>query len=502
LNTTSSTFDIVIIGGGIVGCMIARELSRYQLQIALIEKNSDIGAETSAANSAIIHAGYDPLPGTLKAQMNVLGNPLWEPLAAQLDFTYERQGDFVVALSEDEIPTLERLHQIGIQNGVPGMEIISGEQMRRREPLINPDVRAALWAKTGGMCDPFGATIATAENALNNGVKIFLNTKFSGFLMENYRIRGIHTNQGDFYCKWVINAAGVYADEIMHAAGVNAEFKITPRRGEYFILDRAACGLQQILFPVPSKAGKGILVTATVHGNVIVGPNASVLDDKENKAVTPAGMDEIWLGAQKLVPSIKKKDIIALFSGIRAYGNAATPTIGLDYQHDFMIEIAAGVQGLLNLGGIESPGLTASPAIALRVVELLKDAGLKLEPKSNFNPIRKNRPRFRHLSHAQQKELIEQNPLYGRIICRCETVTEGEIVAEIHAPIPATTYDAIKRRTWLGTGRCLGGFDMPKVVNILARELNVSPLQISKKGPGSEYLFCHTKDGGCHETTD
>ncbi|MBI9050877.1 MAG: NAD(P)/FAD-dependent oxidoreductase [Anaerolineaceae bacterium] len=502
MNNTSKQFDVVIIGGGITGSMAARELSRYQLKIALIDKNADIGAETTAANSAIIHAGYDPVPGSLKAQMNVLGNPLWDELSEQLDFAYSRRGDYVVAVGDEELENLEKLHQIGIQNGVPGMQIITADEMRRREPLINPRVSAALWAKTGGVCDPFGANIAAAENAVMNGVQVYRDTKFTGFLMEGTRITGISTNQGDFKCRWVINAAGVYADEVMHAAGVHPEFKITARRGEYFILDRAGCSMDQVLFPVPTDAGKGIVVTASVHGNVIVGPNANLIDDKEDKAITRPGMDEIWSGAQKLVPSIKKSDIIALFSGMRAHGNAPTPGGVVDYQHDFMIEIAPGVEGLINLAGIESPGLTAAPAIALRVVELLKDAGEKLLENPAFNPIRKNRPRFRHLSHAQQKTLIEENPLYGRVVCRCEMVTEGEIVAEIHSPIPATTYDGIKRRTWLGTGRCLGGFDMPKVVDILARELGVSPFEITKKGAGSEYLTCYTKDGVCHDKTE
>ncbi len=499
MKQNTSDFDMVIIGGGVVGCMVARELSRYALKIAILEKNADIGAETSAANSAIVHAGYDPLPGSLKAELNVLGNAMWDELSAQLDIPFVRKGDYVVAIGEEELPALRKLFEQGQQNGVPGLEMVSAEEMRRREPMINPAVSGAFWAKTGGMCDPFAATIAAAENAVVNGVKVFLNTQFESFLMEGSRISGVHTSQGDFTSRWVINAAGVYADEVMHAAGVHPEFKITARRGEYFILDRAGCALDHILFPVPSAAGKGILVTATVHGNVIVGPNATLLDDKENKAVSAAGMDEIWNGALKLVPGLQRSSIIAQFAGMRAHGNAASPDPSMNYQHDFMIEIAQEVQGLINLGGIESPGLTAAPAIALRVVEMLKSAGESLTEKSDFNPIRKQRPRFSHLSHAEREKLIQQNPQYGRVICRCEMVTEGEIVAEIHSPIPATTYDAIKRRTWLGTGRCLGGFDMPKVVEILARELACSPFEITKKGAGSEYLFCHTKDGGCDE---
>jgi glycerol-3-phosphate dehydrogenase len=502
LSVPSRQFDVVIVGAGITGCMVARELSRYQLKIALIEKNADIGAETTAGNAAAIHAGYDPVPGTLKAVMNVLANPMWNELSEQLDFPYKRCGDYVVAIGEDELSNLDQLMTLGRKNGVPGMEIISGDEMRRREPLINPAVTAAIWASTGGITDPFGATIAVAENAVMNGVQVFRETAFSGFIMDGTRITGIHSSKGDFHCKWVINAAGIYADEVMHAAGVRPEFKITARRGEYLLLDRSKYTLDTILFPVPSDKGKGTVCAGSVHGNVFVGPNANLLDDKEDKANTREGLNEIWAGSEKLIPSINKKDIVAMFAGMRPHGNASTPGGAVDYHHDFLIEVAPGVDGLINLAGIESPGLTSAPAIAVRTVELLKDAGEKLVEKADFNPIRKNRPRFKHLSRAEQKKLIDENPLYGRVICRCEMVTEGEIVAEIHSPIPATTYDAIKRRTWLGTGRCLGGFDMPLVVDILARELKVSPFEITKKGEGSRYLSCYTKDGVCHEKAE
>ncbi len=487
------TYDVVIIGGGVIGCMVARFLSRYRLSILIIEKEADIGMGTSAANSAIVHAGYDPLPGTLKAKMNVAANLMWDQLAGELSIPFERRGDYVVAMGPQELEKLDSLLEQGRHNGVPGMHVISAEEMRHREPNINPEVSGALWAPTGGICDPFAVSVAAAENAVQNGVKILLETAFEGFILDGKRIRGIKTNRGSFACRWVVNAAGLYSDNVMHKAGIRPEFQITPRRGEYCILDRAEICINNVLFPVPSDVSKGILVTATLHGNTIIGPNALDIEDKKDKSVTYDGLEELWEGAQKLVPALNRRHVISVFAGLRAAGNAPCETPGVLYEHDFIIEIPKHVQGLVNLGGIESPGLTSAPAIARRVIELLKDAGEELEEKAEWQPIRPSRPRLRDLTHDEQARLIKINPNYGRIICRCELISEGEIQAEIHAPIPALTYDAIKRRTWLGTGRCLGSFDLPKVVALLAQELGVSALEVTKKGSGSEFLLRQTK---------
>ncbi len=492
------TYDVIIIGGGVVGCMVARFLSRYQLKILLIEKESDVGMGASAANSAIVHAGYDPEPGTLKAELNVLANPLWDALSGELGFAFERRGDYVVAVGEEELPALQTLLDQGIRNGVPGLHLISGEEMRRREPAISSAVSGALWAPTGGLCDPFAVTVAAIENAIQNGVTVLLDTAFEDFIIKNNQIMGIRTNQGDFGCRWAVNAAGMYSDMVMHKAGVRPEFFITPRRGEYCVLDRAEVIINNVLFPTPTDKGKGILVTATLHGNTILGPNAEVITDKEDREVTSQGLQEIWQGAQKLVPSLQPKYTIAVFAGLRAMGNAPSKTPGVQHKHDFVVEIPAEVQGLVNLGGIESPGFTAAPAIALRVIELLQNAGEQLQEKSDWNPIRPPRPRFRELPLEEQIRLIQSNPNYGRIICRCENVTEAEIIQEIHAPLPARTYDAVKRRTWLGTGRCLGSFDMPRVVEILAHELGISHFDVSKKGTGTEFLVRSTKGEETH----
>jgi len=488
------SYDIIIIGGGVVGCMVARALSRYRLDILLIEKEEDIGAGTTAANTALVHPGYDPPVGSLKAALNVAGNTMWPQLAAELNFSFEQSGDYVVAIGTEELPILDELMERGRRNGVPGMRLLSAEEMRRREPRINPQVSGALFAATGGMCDPFGVTLAAVENAVMNGARILRETAFEDFIISKGEITGIRTSRGDFACRWAVNAAGLHADEVMHKAGERPEFRITPRKGEYLILDRAEMELKSVYFPVPTAVSKGILATATVHGNTILGPTAVDQEDKQDKENTADGLEEVLAGGKKLIPSVDARQVIAVFAGLRAAGNAPCRTPGVDYGHDFIVEVAEKVRGLINLGGIESPGLTASPAIAQRVVELLQDAGETLTVKKDWNPIRPARPRFRHLTHAERQVLIAQDALYGRIICRCENVTEGEIIAELRSPVPARSYDGIKRRTWLGTGRCQGGFDLPRMTELLARELGVPQTEVSKKGGGSEFLRRLTKD--------
>jgi len=492
----NDNWDVIIIGGGVVGCMIARFLSQYDVRILLIEQNEDIGVGASAANSALIHPGYDPLTGSLKAKMNVMAVPMWPQLAAELNFAYEACGDYVVAIGRHELPKLDELMERGRRNGVSGMCLLSGDDMRQREPLINPQVSGALFAESGAMCDPFAVTLAAAENAVMNGACILLETRFEDFIMVNNRVCGVRTNRGDFRCRWAVNAAGIYADDVMHKAGVRPQFTITPRKGEYLVLDRAEIQLRSVYFPVPTDISKGILATNTVHGNAIIGPTVADQEDKEDRGNTDAGLSEALAGGRKLVPAIDERHVIAIFSGLRAAGNAPCETPGVDYEHDFIIEIPREVAGLVNIGGIESPGLSSSPAIARRVVELLKDAGERLHEKKDWNPIRPARPAFRNLSYAEQQELMRQDPRYGRVVCRCENVTEGEIAAEVHGLIPARSYDAIKRRTWLGTGRCQGGFDMTRVTAILAQEVGLPTTHISKKGCGSEFLCRATKNVG------
>ena len=314
-------FDYIVIGGGVVGAMIARWLSRYEGRLLLIEKEADIGMGCSSANTAIVHAGYDPLPGSLKALMNVRANRMWDQLAGELNFPFERRGDYVVAVGDEELPLVEKLMQQGIKNGVPGMIMIDGAEMRSRERDINPETSGALWATTGGICDPFQVTVAAAENAVINGATVLLDTQFEDFIWEGNRVIGVKTNRGDFYSRWVINSAGIYSDDVMHKAGVRPEFFIKARKGEYFIFDRAEVQIHNVLFPVPSSRGKGILVTGTLHENTIVGPNANVIDDKEDTSLTKAGMDELLDGAKKLIPTLDLRHSIANFVGLRPMGN-------------------------------------------------------------------------------------------------------------------------------------------------------------------------------------
>ncbi|MCD6518601.1 MAG: NAD(P)/FAD-dependent oxidoreductase, partial [Anaerolineae bacterium] len=436
----SPMYDVLIIGAGVVGSLIARTLSRYRLRILLLDKASDVGEGTTKANTAIIHAGYDAKPGTLKAKLNVAGNPLFDQLCAELDVPFERCGTYVIALSEKDRHTLRELYERGKKNNVPKMHLISGQALRQREPAVNALAVEALYAETGGMVDPFELCIGAAENAVMNGVELLLETKALDFIRQGDRIRGVLTTRGPFYARWTIIAAGLWADDLLHKAGLN-DFHITPRKGEYFVLDKAAAEqVHGILFPCPTPISKGILVTRTIHGNVLLGPNAQNITDKKDLSTTSAGLEEVMAGALKLVPSLDRRHIIRTFAGLRASGSTG----------DFLIEAPKETPGLIVLAGIESPGLTASPAIAEYVVEMLREAGLTLEERPDYNPIRKGIPRFAQLSPQERQALIAQDPRFGHIVCRCEMVTEGEIVAACHRPIPARTYDAIKRRTRLG----------------------------------------------------
>ena len=477
-----TNYDVIIVGAGVVGCFIARVLSRYKLRVLLLERGADVCSGSSKANTGIVHAGYDAKPGTLKASLNVIGNRMYDQICADLDVPFQRCGTYVVALTDQDLRTIDELYHRGLQNGVSGMRLISGAEMRHIEPLINQQTKGALYAATGGIVDPFLLTIAAAENAVANGVHLQLETTVTGFMQQDSKIIGVKTNRGQFSSHFVINAAGLYADDLMSKAGLR-NFSITPRKGEYYVFDREKSQVRTVLFPCPTPISKGILVTPTAHGNTLIGPNAVNIDDKEDVSVTPQGLEEVFTGAQRLVPALDRRDVIAVFAGLRASGSTG----------DFVIEASQEARGLLNVAGIESPGLTAAPAIAELVLDLLRECGLELQEKRDYNPIRRAPPCFSELSRREQEALIESDARYGRIVCRCENVTEGEIVAAIHAPVPARTYDALKRRTRLGTGRCQGGFDTPRVIAILARELGIPPTAVTKKGTGSELVVRETK---------
>ncbi|MCG8477645.1 MAG: NAD(P)/FAD-dependent oxidoreductase [Spirochaetales bacterium] len=483
-------YDVVIIGAGIVGSMVARELSKYRLSVAVVEKEADVGMGQSTSNSAIIHSGHDPEPGTEKARLNVRGNELWYDIAPELDVPLLRTGALIVAVGAEEQQSLYPLLERGTSNGVKGLEILTREQVLEMEPQLSPDVSGALSTPTAGVVDAFQGVLGAAENAATNGVEFLLNTEVRGTVVEDGTLKALTTTQGTIHADWFINAAGVHSDEIMHMAGDHPEFEITVRRGEYFVFDESRLNVAQVLFPMPGAKGKGILVTTTTHGNTMVGPNSDYVEDKHDSAVTEEGMHEILTGATKLVPGVSPRDVIATFAGLRATGNYAPDGHG----KDFLIEVSKTVRGLVNLAGIESPGYASAPAIGEHVAALLRGEGVALKERADWNPRRRGIPRFRDLDHAQRSALIKENPAYGRIVCRCEEVTEGEIIEAIHSPIPATTYDAIKRRTWLGTGRCQGSFDYPRTLEILSRELGVSMTKITKKGPGSVFLYRRTKE--------
>lgn len=486
----NDSYDVVVIGAGIVGSMVARELSKYQLSVAVIDKESDVGMGQSTSNSAIIHSGHDPQPGTDKARYNVRGNSLWFEIARDLEIPIERTGAMIVAVDEEEHSGIEPLAERGRANGVP-VEVFSREEALEKEPLLSPDVTGALWTPTAGIVDPFQGVVGAAENAAENGVEFILNTAITDAIIEDGRLVALETSNGRIGTTICINAAGVHSDDIMRMFGVRPEFEITARRGEYFVFDQSALSVGTVLFPMPSEKGKGILVTHTTHGNTMVGPNSDYISDKEDHATTEKGMQTILAGAQRLVPAISSRDVIATFAGLRATGNYK-PVPG--HGRDFLIERSIEVEGLINLAGVESPGYVSAPAIAERAAELVGEAGITLEKKKDWKRTRRAIPRFHHLSHEQRVELIRENPAFGRIVCRCEEVTEGEILRAIHSPIPATNYDAIKRRTWLGTGRCQGSFDYPRTMEILARELGLSMTEITKKGPGSVFLYRKTKE--------
>lgn len=484
--TNTAKADVVIIGGGIVGTAIARELSRYNADIVLLEKAPDVAMGTSKANSGILHAGFDAKPGSLKAKTNVRGNQLYRKIHKELGLNIKYTGSLVVAKTSEEMETLKELLERGAENGVPGLELLDKETVLKMEPNLAEDVAGALWAPTGGVLCPFGAVIAFAENAVRNGVRIYTECPAEQVVVEDGKVKGVQTPNGFIAAQYVINAAGVHADDISRTAGDNS-FSIKPRRGEYVLFDKAVAKLvNTVIFPTPSKVSKGILVSPTAHGNLFVGPNAQDIDDKEDVATTPAGIQEIISGARRMVPNLPLNASITQFSGLRAAADSG----------DFIIKQSDSVTGLIHAAGIQSPGLTAAPAIAEIIIDILANAGFALTENADFNPVNPPKANFHELSNKEKAELIAKNPLYGRVICRCESVTEGEIIDAIKAPCGARTVDGVKRRTRAGMGRCQGGFCGPRVTAILARELNM-PVTAVRKDTTQSYLFFDKIPASC-----
>lgn len=460
-------YDIVVIGAGVVGGMIARELVRYRVSVCILEKQSDVAMGASKANSGIVHAGFDAKEGTLKALLNVRGSEMMESVAEELGVHYRKNGSLVVGFTDEDMRAIAALYERGCKNNVRGLKILRAEEVRALEPNIADTVIGALYAPTGAIVCPYMLTVASIGNAMDNGA--VLKTDFEVVsIAEKDGIYSISSPSETVEAKYIINAAGAFADAVADMAGYGG-FTVTPRKGEYLLLDRE-CGdtVDRTIFKVPTKMGKGILVSPTADGNLLLGPTSVNVEDKENTETTQDGIDAIISGASECVKNIPLRSVITSFTGLRAVGDTG----------DFIIEIAGW--HFVNVAGIESPGLSSAPAIAEYVVALLREDGLRLEPNTNFSPARR-------LYRAPEEK-------YHKVICRCETISEGEILTAIHTNPGAKDIDGVKRRTRSGMGRCQGGFCMPYVAEILARELGIPLTEVTKFGGASKLLVGKSKE--------
>lgn len=475
-------YDVIIVGAGVSGCAVARELSAYNRKVAVLERASDICEGTSKANSGIVHAGYDAKPGTMKAAMNLRGNRLMESLSRQLDFPFRQNGSLVLCFSEKDRDKLEELLEKGTKNGVEGLRIVEKEELRELEPNLSGQAVAALYAPTGGIVCPFGLTIALAENASVNGVEFHLDTEVKEIkkLEEGYRIE---TSKGVFSSRTVVNAAGVYADTF-HNMVSGRKLHIVPRKGEYCLCDKTVGNyVSHTIFQLPTEYGKGVLVTPTVHGNLMLGPTAVDIEEKEGVNTTGQGLGDVLERSGLSIQKVPAGKVITSFAGLRAHEDGG----------DFVIGEAEDAKGFIDVAGIESPGLTSAPAIGEYVAELIQKI-IPAEKKEDFIEKRNGIPSMAEADKEKRQELIGQNPAYANVICRCELVTEGEIMDAIHRPLGATSLDGVKRRTRAGMGRCQSGFCSTKVVEILARERGKDIGDITKAGGKSVFLTGRNKE--------
>lgn len=477
-------YDVVIIGCGVVGASAAYELARYKLRVAVLEAAADIAAGTTKANSAIIHAGYDPEPGTLMARLNVEGNRLTGEICEKLQVPFKRVGSLVVAFSPEQLPTLRTLYDRGCKNGVPGLRLLSGEEARAMEPGLSEEVCGALLAPSAGIIDPWGFAIAMAETAVRGGVEVRRDCPVTG-IEDTGAGFVLHTPTGDVTARFVLNAAGVDADRVHEMLEPNG-WQTLPSRGEYYLLDKSEHDrVSRVIFQCPGPEGKGVLVAPTIHGNLICGPNAQGVEDRLDLGNTAAGMAEVRAKAARSVPGVEWRQNIRNFAGLRANTTRS----------DFIIEESKAHPGFIDLAGIKSPGLSSAPAIAKMAAEMLAADGLALEPDPDFVDKREHIV-FKNLSAEEKNELIRKDPRYGWVVCRCETITEGEIVAALHSPIPPRSINGVKRRCNAGMGRCQGGFCGPRVQEIIARELGIDQAEVLLEQAGSTILTGRTKTGG------
>ena len=465
--------DVLIIGAGAVGCALARELTKYEVDVLVVDKNEDVGGVASKSNSAIIHTGYDASPGTLESQLVVAANPMYDKLAQDLDVPFQRVGAILPAFSDDQFEQLPFLKLKSLQNNVYDVEYLTPEKLLDLEPNLSPEVKGGLYIPRESIIDPFLLVVAYAENAVENGARFLLGTKVLDMVQEEGTVSRVITTGEEIQAKFVVNAAALYCDEIAKMVG-KTDYKINPRKGEFYVLDRnTTVDINHIILPIPTKQTKGKLLAPTIHGNIICGPTADDGEDKLDADTTATGLQSIEEDVKRLVPNIRISDTIKQYSGLRPNCEPA----------GYHIETYDDLTNYVNVAGVRSTGLTSSASLAKYITEKLKSIGMNSNFNLKFNPIRKGIPVFRDASKSEQEELIKQNPLYGHIICRCETVSEGEIVDAIHRSIPARSVDAIKRRLRPGTGRCQGGFCGPRVIEILAREQNISPEEVMLNQP-------------------
>lgn len=474
-------YDVAIIGAGIIGVSICRELTKYDLKVLVIEKENDVCMGTSKANSAIVHAGYDPEPNTLMAKYNVEGNKMFDKLCKDLSVPFKRNGSLIIAFNNDELETIKGLYERGIDNSVEGLKLLNREEVLSLEPNLKDDVKGALFAPTGGIVGAYELTIATMENAMSNGGELKLNSEVVNIEKDdNFKIT---LASGEIIeSRFIINAAGVYADDI-HSMISEKNFSIVPRKGQYYVLDKSQGELfKRTIFQCPTALGKGVLVTPTVHGNLLVGPDAKNSGDKVSVSTESCDLDLIRETSAKTTDKINFRESIRNFSGLRAVSD----------REDFIIEECKDVLGFFDVAGIKSPGLTSAPAIAIDVVKMLENRGLELNKKESFIETREQ-INFMELSKEEKDALIKKDSRYGRVICRCENITEGEIVDSINRTLGATTVDGVKRRCRPGCGRCQGGFCGPRVQEIIAREKDVKMEDVMLDKENSYILIGKTK---------
>ncbi len=476
-------YKVAIIGAGVVGAMAARRLSAYDIEIVILEKEADVAMGQSKANSGIVHAGYDPMPGSLKALLNVKGSEMMEAVCQELGVSYRRNGTLIVAFEEGEFAELQNLYERGVENGVKGLKIIDGKDARKIEKNLSNKVKRALYAPTGAVVCPYELTIEAIANAMDNGTELLRNFEVTNIANRNDSFLIDAEDGRQVEAQYVINCAGVYSDKIASMIGDDS-FEITPRSGEYILLDKETGDLTNAtIFKTPDIMGKGVLVTRTVDGNILLGPTSIDRESKEDLKVTSEGIESIKKKSAFFFDNLPLDKAITQFTGLRAHGNTG----------DFIIN--SPVNGFINAAGIESPGLTSAPAIALAIEEKLIEGGFDEKLKENYNPITSKGKDFSKATNEEKMNLIKENPDYGHIVCRCEEVTVAEIREAIRREPGAVDVDGIKRRTRSGMGRCQGGFCVSQVVEILSEELNLSPEEITKKGANSKILIEKVKGG-------